>query len=71
LSPPTYNAIHYGQENGITSRKGMKEFYWGLKGVELPSCYKVAVITRACLLEPNSWLQEGSAENDAQYAFNH
>jgi putative transposase len=26
----------------------MKEFYRGLKGVELPSCYKVAVITRAC-----------------------
>jgi putative transposase len=26
----------------------MKEFYRSLKGVELPSCYKVGVITRAC-----------------------
>lgn len=44
----TYNAIHHGQENGITNRKGMKEFYRSLKGLELPSCYKVAVISRAC-----------------------
>jgi len=44
----TYNAIHYGEENGITNRKGMKGFYRSLKGVELPSCYKVAVISRAC-----------------------
>ena len=34
----TYNAIHYGEENGITNRKGMKGFYRSLKGVELPSC---------------------------------
>ncbi|MDV3244767.1 MAG: transposase [Nitrososphaerales archaeon] len=44
----TYNAVHYGEENGITNRKGMKEFYRSLKGVELPSCYKLAVISRAC-----------------------
>jgi putative transposase len=46
----TYNAVRYGQENGITNRKGMKGFYRSLKGIELPSCYKVAVITRACAL---------------------
>jgi putative transposase len=44
----TYDAVHYGEENGINNRKGMKGFYRSLKGVELPSCYKVAVITRAC-----------------------
>jgi putative transposase len=43
----TYDAVHYGQENGITNRKGMKEFYRSLRGVQLASCYKVAVITRA------------------------
>jgi putative transposase len=44
----TYNAVHYAKENGITKRKGMKGFYRSLMGIELPSCYKVAVITRAC-----------------------
>jgi IS605 OrfB family transposase len=44
----TYNAVHYGVENGITNRRGMKGFYRSLKDVGLPSCYKVAVITRAC-----------------------
>ena len=44
----TYNAIHYGNENGITNRKGMKGFYHTLKEFKLPSCYKTAVITRAC-----------------------
>jgi putative transposase len=44
----TYNAIHYAEEKRITNRKGMKEFYRSLTGVELPSCYKVAAITRAC-----------------------
>jgi putative transposase len=44
----TYNAIHYAEENGISNRKGMKGFYRSLKGVEFHSCYKVAVITRAC-----------------------
>jgi putative transposase len=44
----TYNAIHYAEEKGITNRKGMKGFYQSMRGVELPSCYKVAVITRAC-----------------------
>lgn len=44
----TYNAIHYGQENGVANRRGMKGYYQSLKGVELPSCYKVAVIARAC-----------------------
>jgi putative transposase len=27
---------------------GMKGFYRSLKGVDIPSCYKVAIITRAC-----------------------
>ncbi|HUI85657.1 MAG TPA: hypothetical protein VLY21_00685, partial [Nitrososphaerales archaeon] len=44
----TYNAIHYAQENGINNRRGMKEFYRTLRRVELPSCYKVALIGRAC-----------------------
>ncbi len=44
----TYTAMNYGEENHITNRKGMKGFYRTLKGVELPSCYKVGVITRAC-----------------------
>lgn len=44
----TYNGINYGEENDITNRKGMKGFYQSLKGVELPSCYKVASISRAC-----------------------
>jgi IS605 OrfB family transposase len=44
----TYNAINYGQENGIDNRKRMKAFYQTLKGVRIPSCYKVAAITRAC-----------------------
>jgi len=43
-----YDAIRYAEENKISSRKGMKGFYRLLKGVELPSCYKVAVISRAC-----------------------
>ena len=46
----TYNGIHYGEENGITNRKGMKGFYRSLKGVDFPSCYKVAVISRACAI---------------------
>ena len=44
----TYNAMHYGEEHGITNRKGMNGFYRSLKGMELASCYKVSVITRAC-----------------------
>lgn len=44
----TYSAIHYGEKNGITNRKWMKGFYRSLKSVELPSCYKVAVTTKAC-----------------------
>ena len=43
----TYSAINYGEENGIDDRKGMKGFYRSLKGIELRSCYKVAVIARA------------------------
>jgi hypothetical protein len=38
----TYNAIHYAEQNGISNRKGMKGFYRTLKGMELPSCYKLA-----------------------------
>jgi putative transposase len=44
----TYNALHYAEENGIENRKGMRGFYGTLKGAKLPSCYKVAAITRAC-----------------------
>jgi putative transposase len=44
----TYNAIRYAGEHEIDNHKGMKGFYRGLKGLELPSCYKVASITRAC-----------------------
>ena len=44
----TYNAIHYAEEHGIESRRRMKSFYQTLKDIELPSCYKVASITRAC-----------------------
>jgi hypothetical protein len=45
-----YNAINYGEKNGINRRKGMKEFYRSLKKTAplLLSCYKVAAITRAC-----------------------
>jgi putative transposase len=44
----TYDAIHYAKEHGIGNRKGMKGFYQTLKEIKLPSCYKVASITRAC-----------------------
>jgi len=44
----TYNAIHYSEEHGIDNRRGMKGFYQTLKAINLPSCYKVASITRAC-----------------------
>ena len=44
----TYDAIHYAKEHGIANRTGMKGFYQTIKEVELPSCYKVASITRAC-----------------------
>jgi len=44
----TYNAINYAQEHGIDNRRGMKRFYQTLKDANLPSCYKVASITRAC-----------------------
>jgi len=44
----TYNAVQYAEEHGIESRRGMKGFYRTLKDVQLPSCYKVASITRAC-----------------------
>jgi putative transposase len=44
----TYNAINYAEEHGIDNRRGMKGFYQRLKGVNLPSCYRVASIARAC-----------------------
>src|SRR6267143_2635990 len=44
----THNAIHYAEERGIDNRRGMKGFYQTLKEIKLPSCYKVASITRAC-----------------------
>jgi putative transposase len=44
----TYNAMHHAKEHGVDNRRGMKGFYRTLKGMELPSCYKVASITRAC-----------------------
>ena len=46
----TYNAINYAKEHGIDNRKGMKGYYRTLKGDDLPSCYKVASITRACAI---------------------
>ena len=46
----TCNAIHFAEEHGIANRRGMEGFYRTLKGVELPSCYKVASITRACAI---------------------
>ena len=44
----TNNAIAYAEEHGINNRRRMKGFYQTLKGMELPSCYKLASITRAC-----------------------
>jgi len=44
----TYNAVHYAEEYGIDNRRGMKGFYRTLNNVKLPSCYKVASITRGC-----------------------
>ncbi|MDG6901737.1 MAG: transposase [Nitrososphaerota archaeon] len=44
----TYNAVHFAEVNGISNRTQMKQFYRTLKGDPLPSCYKVATITRAC-----------------------
>ena len=46
----TYNAMKFGEENSIDDRRGMKEFYRSLKGVEIPSCYKEAIVTRACVV---------------------
>jgi putative transposase len=46
----TYNAVRYAEENRISSRKGMKGFHRTLRGDPLPSCYKVATITRACTI---------------------
>ncbi len=44
----TYNAIEYANEHGIDNRRGMKGFYQSLRDEKLPSCYKHAVIGRAC-----------------------
>jgi putative transposase len=44
----TYNAINYAEEHGIDNRRGTKGFYRTLEGADLPSCYKVASIARAC-----------------------
>ncbi|MDA4118499.1 MAG: transposase [Thaumarchaeota archaeon] len=44
----TCSAINYAKEHGIDNRRGMKRFYQTLKAIRLPSCYKVASITRAC-----------------------
>jgi putative transposase len=44
----TYNAIHHAEEHGIDNRRGMKGFYQTMRDVNLPSCYKVASITRGC-----------------------
>ena len=46
----TYNAMRYAEENKIVNRRGMKGFYRMLNGDPLPSCYKVAIITRACAI---------------------
>jgi hypothetical protein len=44
----TYNAIHHSEGHGVDNRRGMKTFYQSLKDTTLPSCYKVASMTRAC-----------------------
>src|SRR5712692_5406860 len=44
----TYNAMNYAEQNQIKNRKGMKGFYRLLRGLEPLSCYKLAVVTRAC-----------------------
>jgi hypothetical protein len=44
----TYNAIEYGEENFIDDRRGMNDFYRSLKGVDIPSCLKHAIVARAC-----------------------
>jgi len=44
----TYSAIHYAEEHGVSNRKEMNDFYRMLREDRLPSCYKVATITRAC-----------------------
>jgi putative transposase len=44
----TYNGVRYAEEHRIEDRRGMKGFYQTLKCVRLPSCYKLASMTRAC-----------------------
>ena len=44
----TYNAIRYAEDHGVDNRKKMKAFYRTLKYAGLPSCLKLASITRAC-----------------------
>jgi hypothetical protein len=44
----TYNAMKYGKDNDADDRRRMKEFYRSLNTVDIPSCYKVAIMTRAC-----------------------
>ncbi len=44
----TYNAIEYAENNGLKSRKQMNGFYRSINSVNLPSCFKLAIITRAC-----------------------
>ncbi len=43
----TYGAIDYGERNGIDNRKGMRGFYDSMKGVDIPSFFKVGVMARA------------------------
>src|SRR6267143_4820638 len=40
--------MYHAKVHGVDNRRGMKGFYRTLKGMRLPSCYKVASITRAC-----------------------
>src|SRR5438445_7309144 len=40
--------MHYAEEHGVHNRREMKSFYRTLRDTKLPSCYKVASITRAC-----------------------
>ena len=44
----TYNAISFAKQHGLKSRRQMKEFYRSMSSVDVPSCFKLAVITRAC-----------------------
>ncbi len=53
--PLTYNAIQYAESNRINNRGQMNGFYRSIRDVDLPSSFKVAVITRACAVLRSRW----------------